>query len=439
MKVIELCGTKRSETVFDIRLIRAHPDKLDQSLRRRGKHPMAQAILTLDQQLRQSLTTLQEYQSERNQIAKSVGIGKQTGKDVTVLMEQGDFLKQQIGIFEQQVHEQQERLQETLASIPNILSTDCPDGSDESENVEISRWGQPPVFDFEPRHHYELGEQLRLMDFEGAVQLSGSRFVLLKGALARLERALAQWMLDVHTQQFGYQEVSPPILVREAVMFGTGQLPKFRDDQFQTTTGHWLIPTAEVVLTNMVAHHILDEAVLPIRYVAYTPCFRAEAGAAGRDTRGMIRLHQFSKVELVSITTPEQSVAEHERMTQAAETILQQLHLPYRKIALCSGDIGFSSQKTYDLEVWLPAQAQYREISSCSNCGDFQAHRMQARYRPDHGSDSKPLFVHTLNGSGVAVGRCLVAVLENYQRQDGTIQVPACLVPYMGGCSTIGE
>ncbi len=423
--------------MFDIRWIRENPEKFDHSLYRRGKSPMAQLVLEIDKQLRQSLTALQDCQSERNRIAKDVGLRKQQGKNIYAEMERGEFLKQHIALLEEQVRVQQERLHETLSSIPNGLSESCPDGADENENVEISRWGTPKPFDFKPLHHYEIGEQLGLMDFENAVKLSGSRFVLLKGELARLERALAYWMLDVHTQQFGYTEFSPPLLVRDRAMFGTGQLPKFKEDQFQTTTHHWLIPTAEVVLTNLVADTILEESSLPLRYTAYTPCFRAEAGAAGRDTRGMIRLHQFSKVELVSITTPDQSEAEHERMTHAAETILQMLDLPYRKVLLCSGDTGFQSQKTYDLEVWLPAQNTYREISSCSNCGEFQAHRMHTRYHSQQPPESKLRFVHTLNGSGVAVGRCLVAILENYQQTDGSVRVPSCLVPYMGNLSVL--
>jgi seryl-tRNA synthetase len=422
--------------MFDIRFIRAHPNLLDRSLQRRGKRPMAQRVLEMDTQLRQSLTNLQIAQNERNQVAKDVGLGKQAGHDVHALIERGDDLKQHIGALEERARIQQQQLHKTLSSIPNIISAECPNGSDESHNLELMQWGKIPQFSFEPKHHYELGEQLGLMDFETAVQLSGSRFVLLKGALARLERGLAQWMLDIHTTQSGYTEVSPPLLVRDAAMIGTGQLPKFHDDQFQTTTGHWLIPTAEVPLSNMVAQKILDEAQLPLRLTAHTPCFRAEAGAAGRDTRGMIRMHQFSKVELVSITTPEQSQEEHERMTQMAESILQQLELPYRKVMLCSGDLGFSAQKTYDLEVWLPAQDRYREISSCSNCGAFQARRMHARYRPKN-AEAKPDFVHTLNGSGVAVGRCLIAILENYQQPNGSIRIPDRLVPYMGGIYTI--
>jgi seryl-tRNA synthetase len=302
-----------------------------------------------------------------------------------------------------------------------------PIGSDEYANVEVFCWGTPKSFSFVPKQHYELGEALGLMDFETASKLSGARFVLLKGALSRLERAIAQFMLDIHGAEFGYMEITPPLLVNDAAAFGTGQLPKLKDDMFQTNHGHWLIPTSEVSLTNMVAGDILNLQQLPMRFTAYTPCFRAEAGAAGRDTRGMIRNHQFTKVELVSITTPEQSDAEHERMTNAAESILQKLDLPYRKMLLSTGDMGFCAKKTYDLEVWLPGPQTYREISSCSNCGDFQARRMNTRYRKDQ---DKPQFVHTLNGSGLAVGRTLIAILENYQQADGSITIPEVLRKY---------
>jgi seryl-tRNA synthetase len=311
-----------------------------------------------------------------------------------------------------------------------------PDGPDADNNREIRRHGEPPRFDFAPKQHFELGEALRLMDFETAAKLSGARFVILKGKLARLERALGQFMLDLQTREHGYQEVNPPFLVREQTMYGTGQLPKFRDDQFQTTDGRWLIPTAEVSLTNLVRDSILEEAILPIRVTALTPCFRAEAGAAGKDTRGMIRTHQFNKVELVSITTPETSRDELERMTAAAEEVLKRLALPYRVVQLCTGDMGFGARMTYDLEVWLPGQGAYREISSCSVCGDFQARRMEARYRPRAGAGLR--YVHTLNGSGLAVGRTLIAVLENYQRADGTILIPGVLRPYMDGSEIIG-
>ena len=312
---------------------------------------------------------------------------------------------------------------------------DVPDGPDESANVELRRWGQPPAFEFPAREHFELGEALGLMDFERAAKLSGARFVVLTGALARLERALASFMLDLHTAEFGYTEVNPPALVRDEALFGTGQLPKFAEDQFRTTDGRWLIPTAEVPLTNLVAGEIVEEERLPLRYTAMTWCFRAEAGAAGKDTRGMIRQHQFTKVELVGITTPEQSEGEHERMTSCAEEVLRRLRLPYRVVVLSTGDMGFSARKTYDIEVWLPGQGRYREISSCSNCGDFQARRMNARTRKKGEKGTR--FVHTLNGSGLAVGRTLIAVLENYQRADGSVEVPVVLRPYMGGIEVI--
>ncbi len=314
-------------------------------------------------------------------------------------------------------------------------ASDVPDGADESANLEIRRFGEKPSLAFKPKEHFELGEKLGQMDFETAARMSGARFVVLKRGLARLERAIAQFMLDLHTEQFGYMEVSPPYLVRDQAMYGTGQLPKFADDLFHTTTDYWLVPTAEVSLTNLVREQILDEKELPFRFTAYTPCFRAEAGAAGKDTRGMIRMHQFSKVELVSITTPDLSTQEHERMTSCAEEVLKRLGLHFRTMLLCTGDMGFAAKKTYDIEVWLPGQNAFREISSCSNCGDFQARRMNARYRP--ASEKSTRFVHTLNGSGLAVGRTLVAILENYQQADGSIAVPGALKPYMGGLDRI--
>jgi seryl-tRNA synthetase len=328
-----------------------------------------------------------------------------------------------------------QELSDALAAIPNLPADDVPVGPDEAANVELRTFGEPRKFDFEPNQHFEIGEAFGHMDFETAAKLSGARFIVVKGALARLERALANFMLDLHTGEHGYTEIDPPLLVRDEAMFGTAQLPKFRDDQFAAGDGFWLIPTAEVPLTNLVREAITDEDALPIRVTAFTPCFRAEAGAAGRDTRGMIRQHQFHKVELVSVTTPEQSAAEHERMTQCAEEVLKRLELPFRTVVLSTGDMGFAAAKTYDVEVWLPGQDAYREISSCSTCGDFQARRMKARYRPE--GDKNTRFVHTLNGSGVAVGRCLIAVMENYQQADGSIQVPEVLRPYMGGLEAI--
>ena len=420
--------------MFDLRAIRSNPEDFDKGLKRRGLDPKSAGVLELDKQHRESLTELQSLQSTRNKIAHDLPIYKREGKDTAELTAKSDSLKQKVADLEALSHKQEQELHDLLSGIPNLPADDCPDGKSEDDNVEIRRIGDIPTFNFTPKHHYELGEDLKAMDFERSAKLSGSRFVVLYDGLARLERALASFMLDIHTRDFGYQEVYPPLLVNDATMYGTGQLPKFRDDQFQTNSGHWLIPTAEVVLTNLVAGEILMEAELPLRYVAYTPCFRLEAGAAGKDTRGMIRQHQFSKVELVSIARPEQSLAEHERMTTAAETVLKRLDLPYRVLALCTGDIGFGSEKTYDLEVWLPGQNAYREISSCSRCNTFQARRMNARHRAH---DGKPHFVHTLNGSGVAVGRALIAVMENYQQEDGSIAIPDALLPYMGGRTKI--
>lgn len=426
--------------MHDLKLIRTNPTILDQSQARRGKDPVSQAILSLDESYRTVLTELQELQTKRNQIAKAFGDAKRSGQDISALATDSDQIKTRISELELQSAALNEQLMDELSGIPNIAAEDAPEGLGESENVEIRRIGNVPSFDFEPRAHFDLGEALGKMDFEVAAKLTGSRFVVLYNELARLERALASFMIDIHTKKYGYQEVYPPILVNEKSMYGTGQLPKFRDDQFQTTSGYWMIPTAEVVLTNLVADSILSEAQLPLRFTAYTPCFRAEAGAAGRDTRGMIRQHQFGKVELVSITHPDESKAEHERMTSAAEDVLQQLKLPYRVMALCAGDMGFSAEKTYDLEVWLPSQNTYREISSCSRCGDFQARRMNARFRPQATAENqKPSteFVHTLNGSGVAIGRAMVAILENYQAKDGSIRIPEVLIPYMGGVEVI--
>jgi len=422
--------------MFDLRAIRSNPDLFDHGLVRRGLEPKSGVILDLDQKHREILTELQALQSERNQIAKDFGHFKKEGKDTSTLTERNDHIKEKTRDLEALSETLEGKLFGVLSALPNTPADDCPDGKTEEDNAEVRRVGEIPTFDFEPKHHYELGEALGQMDFERSAKLSGSRFVVLYGGLARLERALAMFMLDIHTQEFGYKEVYPPLLVNDEAMFGTGQLPKFREDQFQTNSGHWLIPTAEVVLTNLVAGEILGEAELPLRYVAYTPCFRLEAGAAGKDTRGMIRQHQFSKVELVSITAPEQAVHEHERMTAAAETVLKRLNLAYRTLSLCTGDIGFSAEKTYDLEVWLPGQNAYREISSCSRCNTFQARRMNTRYRSSHG-DAKPHFVHTLNGSGVAVGRAVIAVMENYQQKDGSITVPEALIPYMGGITRI--
>lgn len=420
--------------MHDIRAIRDDPAAFDGGLARRGLSPQATVLLGLDERRRAAIGKLQAAQERRNAASKEIGAAK-AAKDETrakALMEEVARLKQDMPGFEEEERAVEAELSAALAGIPNIPAADVPDGADETGNVERHRWGTPRQFNFEPKQHFELGEALGLMDFETAAKISGARFVVLKGQLARLERALAQFMLDIHTGEHGYTETNPPLLVREHTAFGTGNLPKFADDLFQTTSGYWLTPTAEVSVTNYVRDEIVDEGKLPLRFTAHTPCFRSEAGSAGKDTRGMIRLHQFMKVELVSVTAPEQSEAEHERMLNAAETILRRLDLPFRTITLCAGDMGFASRKTYDIEVWLPGQNAYREISSCSNCSDFQARRMNARYRPAE-ERAAPRFVHTLNGSGVAVGRCLVALMENYQQADGTIEIPAVLRPYMGG------
>jgi seryl-tRNA synthetase len=374
-------------------------------------------------------------QARRNALSKRIGAARGRGEDAAPLQAEAAAMAEAIAREEAEEKRLGAELDALLATIPNWLDDAVPTGGGEADNVVLRSWGEQRRFDFTPLQHFDLGERLGLMDFEAAARLAGSRFVVLKGALARLERALGQFMLDLQTAEHGYTEVNPPLLVREAVLYGTGQLPKFRDDQFATTDGRWLIPTAEVPLTNLARERILAEADLPIRLTALTPCFRAEAGSAGRDVRGMLRQHQFMKVELVSITAPEQSDAEHARMTAAAEAVLQRLGLAYRVVDLCSADIGFGATRTFDLEVWLPGQGAYREISSCSNCRDFQARRMDARYRPDEGKGTR--FVHTLNGSGVAVGRALIAVMETYQRADGGIDIPEALRPYMGGLTAI--
>jgi seryl-tRNA synthetase len=423
--------------MHDLKAIRDDAAGFDRALARRGLSPASPAILALDERRRAAQTALQQLQSRRNEASREIGPIKAKGGDASALMDEVAGIKERMAVLEVEEAAIGAELDALLAAIPNLPLAEVPDGADEHANVEVRRWGTPPNLGNEPKPHYALGEALGLMDFETAVKLSGARFVVLKGALARLERALGAFMLDIHTSEFGYTEVSPPALVTSETMFGTGQLPKFAEDQFRTTDGRWLIPTAEVPLTNLAADQILDEAALPLRYAAFTPCFRMEAGAAGRDTRGMVRLHQFSKVELVSIAHPDHSGEEHERMTRAAETILQRLGLAYRVMMLCTGDMGFGARKTYDLEVWLPGQGTYREISSCSLCGDFQARRMKARYRP--AGEKGTRFVHTLNGSGLAVGRTLVAVLENYQNPDGSIRIPEALIPYMGGLEVIAR
>ena len=399
----------------------------------------AATVVELDAQRRAVQTQLQELQQKRNDLSKQIGDLKRSGGDASALTEEVAKLKTLAPELEEKEKIAAQKIDELLSTLPNVPADDVPYGTDEKNNLEIRKHGTPRLIN-SAKEHYDLGEKLGLMDFENAAKMSGARFTILKGPLAQLERALGNFMLDVHTGQFGYTEISPPLMVHDHIMFGTGQLPKFKDDQFaiarfndagQLEQSHWLIPTAEVPLTNIVYDSIVEAEALPYRFVARTPCFRAEAGAAGRDTRGMIRQHQFYKVELVSITTPDKSNDEHERMTDAAETILKKLEIPFRTVLLCTGDMGFSARKTYDIEAWLPGQNAYREISSCSNCGDFQARRMKARFRIK--GDKNTQFLHTLNGSGVAVGRALIAVLENYQQDDGSVVIPSALKPYMGG------
>ena len=422
--------------MHDLKSIRENPAAFDAALARRGWAAVTPELLDLDTRRRAAQTELQELQTRRNQVSREIGIARGKGGDADALMAQVADIKERMTTLEGVDRDLGEALDQRLAESPNLPGEDVPVGEDETGNQEIARWGEPRVFDFPPRQHFELGEALGQMDFARAAKLSGARFTVLHGGLARLDRALAAFMLDTHTAEFGYTEVIPPTLVNDATMYGTGQLPKFADDLFRTTDGRWLIPTSEVPLTNLTADEILDEEALPLRWTAHTLCFRSEAGSAGRDTRGIIRQHQFHKVELVSIVHPDRSEEEHLRMTRCAETILERLGLPYRKLLLCTGDMGFGARKTYDLEVWLPGQGAFREISSCSNCGDFQARRMKTRFRSKGEKGTR--FVHTLNGSGLAVGRTLVAVLENYQQADGSIAVPEVLRPYMGGLEIIG-
>ncbi len=420
--------------MHDIKLIREDAAAFDAGLARRGILPLSPELLAIDEERRAALAKQQELQARRNAVSKQIGEAKRAKQETTALEAEGAGIRGEIEALEADGPRLDALLRDQLAKIPNLLDASVPDGKDEADNKVEKLWGTPRAFAFTPKQHFELGEALGLMDFAAAAKIAGSRFTVLKGPLARLERALGQFMLDVHTGEHGYSETVVPLLVNEATAFGTGQLPKFAEDLFITTDGRYLIPTAEVSLTNLVASEILPAAALPMRVTALTPCFRSEAGSAGRDVRGMLRQHQFTKVELVSITTPEESWAEHERMTRCAEVILERLNLPYRRMLLCAGDTGFGAAKTYDLEVWVPGQGTYREISSCSNTLAFQARRMNARFRPAEG---KPEFVHTLNGSGVAVGRALIAVLENYQNEDGSITVPEVLRPYMGGVERI--
>ncbi len=423
--------------MHDIKSIRENPAAFDAGLARRGLAAQSAALMALDEKRRSEMSTLQDAQSRRNTLSKDIGaaIGKKDMALAEKLKAEVAALKDQIGAGEENERLLGKELQDALSGIANIPLPSVPEGKDEHGNVEVRRWGTRPEYNYTPLQHFEIGEGLKLMDFEAAAKLSGARFVVLKGALAKMERALGQFMLDIHTSEFGYSETYAPYMLREECMYGVGQLPKSREDMFQVNSGHWLIPTAEASLTNLVREQVLDEATLPLRMTAYTPCFRAEAGAAGRDTRGMIRQHQFSKVELVSIVAPEQSDAEHERMTGCAEEILKRLGLHFRTMLLCTGDMGFGSRKTYDLEVWLPGQNSFREISSCSQFGDFQARRMDARCKA--GDAKQARYVHTLNGSALAVGRTMVALLENYQNPDGSVTIPQALQPYMGGMAVI--
>ena len=427
--------------MHDIRYIRENPKDFNKALKRRGLGAESAKILVIDEKHRGAITELQELQQKRNTLSSEIGEIKKNKGDATAKMDEVTKLKEKMTSLEDETHKYSDEVNQLLLELPNILDSEVPDGEDESANQELRSVGDKASFSFTPKDHVAIGEGLGMMDFELAAKLSGARFVVLRKELAKLERALAAFMLDIHCSEFGYEEILPPSLVTEKTMQGTGQLPKFADDLFTTIDNRWLIPTAEVPLTNLVADEIIDASKLPLRFTAYTPCFRAEAGAAGRDTRGMIRQHQFSKVELVSIVAPQDSAKELDRMTACAESILKKLELPYRVMFLCSGDTGFSAKRTYDIEVWLPGQNEgdgaYREISSCSNCGDFQARRMGARFRA--ASEKETQFVHTLNGSGLAIGRTMIAVLENYQQEDGSVAIPQVLQSYMGGAKAIHE
>ena len=425
--------------MHDISRIREDGAGFDREMHRRGLSGVSAGILDVDRRRRDALSRIQALRQKRNEASREIGRRKRTGEDADGLIAEVGQIRAEARMREEKAQLIEAELHDLMAGLPNSLAPDVPDGADDGDNVEIRRRGALPDFEFTPRDHVEIGRILGLMDFTVAARLSGARFVIMKGMLARLERALANFMLDRQVGRHGYLEVSPPLMVREQALFGTGQLPKFSEQQFRTTDDYWLIPTAEVPLTNLVADEIVDEEALPLRFAAHTPCFRSEAGAAGQDTRGMIRMHQFTKVEMVSICHPDQAAAEHERMTACAEDILQTLGLPYRTVVLCSGDTGFSARKTHDIEVWLPGQNQgqgrYREISSCSDCGDFQARRMKARFR--RRADERIGHVCTLNGSGLAVGRTLIAVLENFQRGDGSVGIPEALRPYMDGLDAI--
>ena len=422
--------------MHDIRALRDQPDLYEMAWAAKGRSGASAEALQLDQQVRAARSASETAQARRNDLSRRIGQAKAAKDEAAAaqLFDEVEALKAEAAGDAERAKVAEEALRDLLASLPNLPAQDVPAGEDEASNVEVRRWGEPFAIQV-PRNHADLGEAMGLMDFEAAARMSGARFVVLKGPLARLERALGQFMLDIQTLEHGYTEVSPPLLVRDAAAFGTGQLPKFSEDLFRTTDGRWLIPTAEVSLTNLVREQILAAETLPLRLTALTPCFRSEAGASGRDTRGMIRQHQFYKVELVSITEPDQSDAEHERMVSCAEAVLKRLDLPFRTMLLCRGDMGFSARRTYDLEVWLPSEGRYREISSCSNCGDFQARRMDARTKSVGEKGTR--YVHTLNGSGLAVGRTLVALLENYQDEGGRIAIPQVLQAYMGGVTHI--
>ena len=421
--------------MLDIKAIREDAHAFDAGIARRGLEPMAADLIEIDKRRREAQTTAQELQTRRNELSKIIGQKKSQGEDTDAEMKEVAESKDAQAEAEAAVKKAGDKLDEILSEIPNIPADDVPEGADEDDNLELRKWGELKDLGFDAKEHFDLGEALGQMDFKTAAKMSGARFVVLSGALARMERALSAFMLDLHTNENGYTEVNPPALVRDNALYGTGQLPKFEEDLFKMEEGFYLIPTAEVPLTNIVANEVMDEDYLPRRYTAMTWCFRSEAGSAGKDTRGMIRQHQFTKVEMVAVTKPEDSEEEHERMTACAEEVLKRLQLPYRVVSLCTGDLGFSAHKTYDIEVWLAGQRRYREISSVSNCGDFQARRMKARYRPNEGKGT--IHVHTLNGSGLAVGRTLIAIMEDYQQEDGTIIVPEALRPYMSGLEVI--
>jgi seryl-tRNA synthetase len=423
--------------MHDIRAIRENPAAFDAALSRRGLEPVSSEVLRIDEARRAAILAAETAQADQNKAAKDIGQAKASGDEALFERLREEVAAKKTAVADMQTHakELDEQLTDLLVGLPNLPLDDVPDGADETGNVEIRRWGTPRDFDFQPKEHYEITGVLPGMDFETAAKLSGSRFVVMSGAVARVHRALAQFMLDTHITENGLQETWTPVLVRDDMMYGTGQLPKFGEDSYQTTNGWWLVPTAEVTLTNIVNGETVDEATLPRRYVAHTQCFRSEAGSAGRDTAGMLRQHQFEKVEMVSITHPDKSREEHDRMTACAQSILEKLDLPYRTVVLCTGDMGFGARRTHDIEVWLPGQNTYREISSVSVCGDFQARRMNARFKPAGGG--KPEFVHTLNGSGLAVGRCLIAVLENGQEADGSVTLPDALHPWLGGKTRI--